>query len=126
MYVVKKSLPFSAAHALRDYDGPCARVHGHNYRVEVEVQGEKLGDNELLVDFYDLDAMLKPLVDRLDHQYLNEIPPFTEINPTAEAIAAWFFRELERIWPRDAGYVLKGVHLWETDDSCASYMNPGL
>lgn len=123
VYIVKKSLPFSAAHALRDYEGPCARVHGHNYRVEVEVAGESLLSNELLVDFYDLDALLQPLVDRLDHQLINEIPPFTEINPTAEAMAAWFFRELKKTWPQDASYKLRGVHVWETDDSCASYID---
>ena len=123
MYIVKKSLSFSAAHALRDYEGPCARVHGHNYRVEVEVWGAEVAANQLLVDFYDLDARLQPLVDRLDHQLINEIPPFTEVNPTAEALAAWFFHELARNWPEKAPYTLKGVHIWETEDSCASFVN---
>ena len=122
MYVVRKSLEFSAAHALRDYEGPCARVHGHNYRVEVEVQGPELDGRELLVDFYDVDRCLAPLLAKVDHQLLNEIPPFTEVNPTAEAIAAWFYRELARtLGPLAPGARLAAVHLWETPDSCASY-----
>jgi 6-pyruvoyltetrahydropterin/6-carboxytetrahydropterin synthase len=124
MYVIRKSLLFSAAHSLRDYDGPCARVHGHNYRVEVVVEGEETDDRELLIDFYDLDRLLQPLVDRLDHQLVNEIPPFTEVNPTAEAMAAWFYDSLA---PRVAEATgnrarLSRVDLWETDDSCASYV----
>ena len=123
MYTIRKSLPFSAAHALRDYDGPCARVHGHNYRVEVIVEGSDTDDRELLIDFYDLDRLLQPLVDRLDHRLVNEVPPFTEINPTAEAMAAWFFRELAPGVAEATGNRarLVRVDLWETDDSCASF-----
>jgi 6-pyruvoyltetrahydropterin/6-carboxytetrahydropterin synthase len=123
MFRVRKSLEFSAAHALRDYEGPCSRIHGHNYRVEVEVQGEELDGARLLIDFYEIDRMLRPLIGRLDHQFVNEIPPFDEINPTAEAMAAWFYRELTeasrgRLRP---GVRVAAVHLWETSDSCASY-----
>lgn len=127
MFTVRKSLTFSAAHALRDYDGPCARVHGHDYRVEVEVRGETLNGQEILLDFYDLDRYLKPLLARVDHQFLNEIPPFTEINPTAEAIAAWFYRELKQAFASrpDDRVRLAAVHLWETPDSCATYSEAG-
>jgi 6-pyruvoyltetrahydropterin/6-carboxytetrahydropterin synthase len=122
MYIVRKSMEFSAAHALRDYEGPCARVHGHNYRVEVEVQGPDLDERELLVDFYDVDRALVPLIATVDHQLLNEIPPFTEVNPTAEAIAAWFYRELKSaLGSLPPGGRLAAVHIWETPDSCASY-----
>lgn len=126
MFRVQKSRQFSAAHSLRNYDGPCARVHGHDYRVVIEVMGETLDGQELLVDFYDLDRYLEPLIERVDHRYLNEIPPFTETNPTAEAIAAWFFRELERAFAArpDARVRLAAVHVWETPDSCASYSEP--
>ena len=120
IFTVRKSLAFSAAHALRDYDGPCARTHGHNYRVEVELCGEKTGDDELLIDFYTVDKILEPLIAKLDHQFINEIPPFTQINPTAEAIAAWFYREFSLSLP-PGPTKLKAVHLWETEDSCASY-----
>ncbi|NNF07589.1 MAG: 6-carboxytetrahydropterin synthase QueD [Candidatus Eisenbacteria bacterium] len=123
MYRVRKSQEFSAAHSLRDYDGPCARIHGHNYRVEVDVVGDKLDDQELLVDFYEVDRLLEPIVGKVDHQYINEIPPFVEINPTAEAIAAWFFRELEPLIQTTFGGRVKlaAIHLWETQDSCASF-----
>ena len=87
MYEIQKSAEFSAAHALRDYEGPCARNHGHNYRIEIVVRGHTLDRQRLLIDFADLDRLLAPLVERLDHQNLNEIPPFDRVNPTAEASA---------------------------------------
>ena len=122
-YTIRKSMTFIAAHALRDYDGPCARTHGHNYRVEVEVQGERTDHRELLIDFYDIDALLNPLIQRVDHQFLNELEPFTTVNPTAEAIAAWFHGELKAGIAATPGppVQLAAVHIWETDDSCASY-----
>jgi 6-pyruvoyltetrahydropterin/6-carboxytetrahydropterin synthase len=123
MYEVQKSAEFSAAHTLRDYEGPCARNHGHNYRVEVVVRGEKLDPQRLLIDFADLDRILAPLVARLDHQNLNEIAPFDRVNPTAEAIAEWFYRGLvEPVTKATGGRARLGaVRLWETPDSWVVY-----
>jgi len=119
MYEVQKSAEFSAAHALRDYEGPCARNHGHNYRVEIVVRGETLDRQRLLIDFSDLDRILAPLVARLDHQNLNDIPPFDKVNPTAEAIAEWFYRGMVEAVVKATGERarLAAVRLWETPDS---------
>ncbi len=119
MFTIRKSVSFAAAHSLRDYDGPCARNHGHNYRVEVSVEGRELDSQKMLVDFVDLDAILAPLLERVDHRNLNEVPPFDEINPTAEAIAAWFHRELRsRVLEISGGRArLVEIRLWETPDA---------
>ena len=123
MYEVQKSAEFSAAHTLRDYEGPCARNHGHNYRVEIVVRGKALDAQRLLIDFADLDRILAPLVARLDHQNLNEIPPFDTVNPTAEAIAEWFYRGMVEAVSKatDGRARLAAVRLWETPDSWVVY-----
>lgn len=123
MFELQKSAEFSAAHSLREYDGPCVRNHGHNYRLEVVVQGNALDELGMLVDFGDLDAILAPLVARLDHRNLNEVSPFDTINPTAEAIAAWFYREIRpAVETSSKGRArLAAVRVWETPDACATY-----
>jgi 6-pyruvoyltetrahydropterin/6-carboxytetrahydropterin synthase len=123
MFEIRKSLEFSAAHALRDYVGPCARTHGHNYRIEAIVRGEALDPREILIDFYDLDRILAAVVEQVDHRDLNGVPPFDRVNPTAEAIAAWFYRQMaEPVREATGGRaVLAAVRLWETADACVIY-----
>ena len=94
MYLLKVEERFEAAHSLRGYDGKCARLHGHSWAVEAEVSGDKLNSLGILVDFKDVKRELKAVLDRLDHEFLNEQPPFYEINPTAENIAAFIFNEM--------------------------------
>jgi len=123
MFEIQKNAEFAAAHSLRDYDGPCARNHGHNYKVEIHVRGEALDEQRMLLDFVDLDRVLTPLLERVDHRNLNEIPPFDEINPTAEAVAAWFYQELRGpISKLSQGRArLARIRLWETSDACVTY-----
>ena len=126
MFTVRKSATFSAAHALRNYEGRCARTHGHDYRVELVIQGRELDHRDLLVDFYDLDAAMASVVERIDHRHLNEIPPFDTVNPSAEAIARWFHDELNTKIQEISGgrATLQAVRLWETPDAVAVY-EPG-
>jgi 6-pyruvoyltetrahydropterin/6-carboxytetrahydropterin synthase len=123
MFEVQKSASFSAAHALRDYEGPCARNHGHNYRVEVVVRSDRLDARLMVIDFDDLQRLLAPLVERVDHRDLNALTPFDRVNPTAEAIARWFFQELRpAVAESTEGRAhLALVRLWETPDSCVVY-----
>ncbi len=123
MYTIRKSVTFSAAHALRNYDGKCSRNHGHDYRVELIISARELDHRDLLIDYYDVDALLDPLLERVDHRNLNEIPPFDKVNPSAEAIAAWFFRELKDPVSRASNgrAHLAAVTLWETPDASATY-----
>ncbi len=123
MFEIRKSAEFAAAHSLRDYDGPCARNHGHNYKVEVVIRGEDLDPQRMLLDFTALERVLRPLIERVDHRNLNQVPPFDTINPTAEAVAAWIHRELRQPVAEAGGgrARLAAVRLWETPDACVTY-----
>jgi len=123
MFEIQTSIEFSAAHSLRDYEGPCARNHGHNYRLEIVVRTERLNDQEMVMDFAEMDRMLARVIEPVDHQNLNEIPPFDEVNPTAEAIAAWFFEKLKPAVVEATGgrAGLDRVRLWETPKACVTY-----
>ncbi|MGD0211116.1 MAG: 6-carboxytetrahydropterin synthase QueD [Desulfomonilia bacterium] len=119
MFTAKVMEGFSAAHSLRGYQGDCERLHGHNYRVEVAVESSKLDTCGIVVDFRDIKQHLQKVLSGLDHQYLNEIEPFTTLNPSAENIAKYVFHSI-------SGAVvppvrLKEVTVWENDSSCVTY-----
>jgi 6-pyruvoyltetrahydropterin/6-carboxytetrahydropterin synthase len=120
-YNLKIVTDFASAHTLRDYPGACARMHGHNWKVEAEVVATKLDDIGMGVDFRLIKQAARDIAGRLDHRYLNELEPFTQLNPTAENIAAWFYKELSA--------QLNGEHirvhaitLWETERACVRYV----
>ncbi|PYV25610.1 MAG: 6-carboxytetrahydropterin synthase QueD [Acidobacteria bacterium] len=120
MYEVSVEYTFAAGHALRNYKGKCENVHGHNYKVRVTIGGKELNSTGLLVDFVDVRDAIKALVDRLDHRFLNDLPPFDRINPSAENIAKYFCENLE---PQVHGQGLRveAVTVWETDITSATY-----
>lgn len=121
MREVMIQMSFSSAHWLRNYVGKCANLHGHNYRVEVYVRGKELDRAEMLVDFADLKASTRRVVDYLDHRNINELPPFDyEMNPTAERMAEYFLSEVGRDINNDRVQVYK-VRIWETDNCAATY-----
>ncbi len=112
---------FSSAHALRGYQGKCENTHGHNYKVEIYVRGRELNKIGLLIDFKDLKAATKKVVDYLDHTDLHELPPFEkEFKPSAEELAGYFLREVASDINDDRIEVYK-VRVWETDTCCATY-----
>ena len=78
---------FSAAHSLRGYLGDCARIHGHNWMVEVFVKCTELDSIGIGIDFRDIRAAVREVLARLDHSDLNELPLFREENPSSENIA---------------------------------------
>ncbi len=120
LHEVMIQMSFSAAHYLRDYVGKCANLHGHNYKVEVHARGRKLDQIGMLIDFTDLKAATKQVVDYLDHRNINDLPPFDrEINSTAEEIAAYFLREVGTQINNDRVQVFK-VRIWETDNCVVS------
>jgi len=123
MFEVSVEYSFAAGHALRGYKGKCENVHGHNYKVRVTVGGEKLNPIGLLIDFSDLRAALKGLVEQFDHHFLNEVEPFTETNPSAENLACYLGTELQRKIG-DQGLSVRNVTVWETDSTSASYRPP--
>ena len=124
-YLVKIFVEFAAAHRIHGYDGDCSRPHGHNFKVEVHATTPKLNEIGLALDFKDLKKMTKSLVDRFDHQDLNTVAPFNDINPTAETLAHYFFTELEKQVGADPKLSLtlnlKSVTIWENERSAASF-----
>jgi len=120
MYQINIEAHFSSAHRLRDYNGECERLHGHNWKVKISVSSEFLNNLGMVMDFRDIKSHTKILVDRLDHQYLNDIAPFTKINPTTENIAKYLFDELSKVVNTEQIKV-SGVEIWESPTCSASY-----
>ena len=123
MYEVTVEDTFAAGHYLRNYKGKCENPHGHNYKVRVTLQGAELDHAGLLLDFKDLKVVMKPVVDYLDHQMMNDITPFDVVNPSAENLAKYFFDETNKyLSGKTAGRVrVKDVTIWETDTTTATY-----
>ena len=124
MFEVTVETSFAAAHQLRNYKGKCENLHGHNYRVRVTVEGESLNAAGLLADFGEVKGLLREISERLDHKFLNEIEPFTEINPSAENVAWFICGEMQKglkAGAADAPLRIAEVRVWETDTSVAAY-----
>ncbi len=120
VYTLKVLTDFGSAHSLRDYPGDCARLHGHNWKVEVEVVARSLNELGIAIDFKTVKQVARDICGELDHRYLNEIPPFDNINPTAENIAAYLYGRIgEKINSEHAQ--IDAITLWETDNACVRY-----
>lgn len=120
-YCLKVRHSFSCAHYLRDYEGPCARMHGHDYKVEVEIVSRQLDKAGLAMDSSDIKKVLVSLTSQLDHRCANDIPPFTEINPSAENIAAWFFTSMKKGLAQFPAVTMKAVTIHETEKFSVRY-----
>jgi 6-pyruvoyltetrahydropterin/6-carboxytetrahydropterin synthase len=116
---------FAAGHALREYKGKCENVHGHNYRVQVTLRGEKLDSTGLLADFVDLKKLLREISEPLDHVFLNDMEPFTTLNPSAENIAWYICDKLQKGMHQKNEVEVAEVKVWETDVQSASYKPHG-
>jgi len=121
MFEVTIEESFSAGHALRNYHGKCENVHGHNYRCQVTLEGRQLDSIGLLVDFVELKRVVHSVLDRMDHQWLNEFPPFDAINPSAENMARFIYEEVHAGFQTKEGVCIASVKLWETDTCSATY-----
>jgi 6-pyruvoyltetrahydropterin/6-carboxytetrahydropterin synthase len=121
MFEVTIEETFAAGHALRNYHGKCENVHGHNYRCQVTIEGAELDDIGLLVDFVELKRVVHGVLDRLDHQWLNEFPPFDVLNPSAENMARYIYQQVAEGLKVRAGVRIALVKLWETDTAYATY-----
>lgn len=123
MYEVTVEAEFSSGHYLRNYRGKCENPHGHNYKVRVTLRGRELDKAGLLLDFKQLKQVMKPVIDYLDHQMINDLAPFTEINPSAENLARYFFDETNRqLNEMTSGRVsVKDCTIYETSSTTATY-----
>ncbi len=119
MFEISVEKTIACAHRLFDYDGPCESLHGHNYRVLVTYAGTELDRFGMLVDFGDVKKAFHAVLDTLDHTYLNDLPPFRDVSPSAENIAAHIFHEMERV--SFARATLLSVSVWETPTQVATF-----
>ena len=116
--IVKKE--FSSANILHGHPGNCKRMHGHNWLVEAEVQGDNTNEIGMVIDFKDIKSNLQRIISKLDHQYLNDIEPFNTENPTAENISKFIYKELSKNINTDNIKVIE-IKLWETSNSAVVY-----
>jgi len=121
MFTIFKEDDFSAAHRLREYQGKCEAVHGHNWRVQVFVRAAELDSLGMVVDFTILGKHLKEVLATLDHKDINGVPPFDTVNPSSENIARYIF-DLMAARIDDNRCEVCRVKVWETDRSCAEYV----
>lgn len=130
MFEVRVEADFAAAHFLRDYNGKCENLHGHNYKVYAHVRGEKLNEGGMLMDFSKLKGALRTVCKILDHTNLNDMEIFDQ-NPSAERIAMFIYDgiiqecksmnvDLTYEKEKDTAFLL-GVDVFETDTSRAKY-----
>jgi len=122
MFEVTVEESFSAGHALRGYRGKCENPHGHNYRVQVTVEGAKLDSVGLLYDFAHLKKIMHDVIAGMDHKFLNDQAPFDTVNPSAENIAKYFYEEASRQMAQGTnGVRIAQITVWETDNAAATY-----
>jgi len=123
MFEVTVEAGFSSGHYLRNYRGKCENPHGHNYKVRVTLAGRELDETGMLLDFKLLKNVMRPVIDYVDHQMLNDIEPFITLNPSAENISRYFYEQTNnqlremtggRVW-------IKDCTIWETDTTTATY-----
>ena len=120
MYEVNVKVGFSAAHQLRLYDGKYENLHGHNWSAQVTVEADELDAMGVGIDFVKLKQMVGEILNKLDYQNINEIPPFDELNPSAENIARWLFLKLKDQVGSQTTRV-KRVEICEMEGCGASY-----
>ncbi len=123
MYELKVLSSFSSAHALREYNGKCENIHGHNWQVEIIVASNILNEIGLVIDFKLLKKYLGEIMETLDHKFINDLDFFKKVNPSAENIASYIYEELEKIIGLNKNNNIKiiRVNVYETPSSMASY-----
>jgi 6-pyruvoyltetrahydropterin/6-carboxytetrahydropterin synthase len=121
MFVVTVQAHYDSAHFLRNYKGKCERLHGHRYVVELALATEQLDRAGIAFDFVDIKRELRGLADHLDHENLNDLPPFDELEPSAENQAKYFYEEMKRRLPAPMADAIIYAKVWETPTQWAMY-----
>ena len=121
MFIVSVQAHYDSAHFLRHYQGKCERLHGHRYVVELALATEELDRSGIAFDFVDIKKNLRELADHLDHNNLNDLPPFDTIEPSAENQAKYFYDEMKRRLPPRMADAIVYARVWETPTQWAQY-----
>ncbi|MBW2107507.1 MAG: 6-carboxytetrahydropterin synthase QueD [Deltaproteobacteria bacterium] len=125
MFELKVVTHFSAAHQLKAFRGGCETLHGHNWKIEAYVMSDALGDAGVVVDFRELKAALRSIMETLDHSFLNDLPAFKDTSPSSENIARYVADQLAQRIP-DPRVRVSRVTAWESENACATfYPNTG-
>lgn len=111
---------FDAAHYLKEYQGKCANIHGHTWRVEIKIRGNDLDQTGMLVDFSLIKKNLKAITEQLDHVLINDLTCFRETNPTAENISRYIYHEMDKSL-KEYHVLLFSVTVWESSGAAATY-----
>lgn len=120
LYTLKVLNEISSSHVIEGHTGKCARLHGHNWKIEVEVACTRLDRLGMGMDFADFKEHVKVVTEPLDHRHLNDLPGFEQCNPTAENVAAYVYLEVgKRINREDVRVV--AVTIWETSRASVRY-----
>ena len=120
MYIINVKWHYDSAHFLRDYHGKCERLHGHRYVVEAGLAFERLGEGGMAYDFSEAKRALRAVTDEMDHQNINDLPAFQELETSAENQARYIFDELKgRLGPVSENLLY--VKVWETPNQWAQY-----
>jgi len=101
--------------------GKCEELHGHNFKVEVTIAAKDLNSSGIIIDFRYVKKWLQEILDNFDHKHLNEIPFFTEINPSSENIAKYIYREM-KLKAAQAEVKVARVKVWESESAAVTYI----
>ena len=121
MFMVSVQAHYDSAHFLRHYKGKCERLHGHRYVVEMALATDELDKSGIAFDFVDVKRNLRELADYLDHNNLNDLPPFDTLEPSAENQAKYFYDEMKRRLPARMAEAIVYARVWETPTQWAQY-----
>ena len=116
MWELKIETSFAAAHHLLNYNGECENQHGHNWKVEVFIEGNNLDKSNILMDFKVLKKHVNDVIKTLDHKDINTLDDFKNVSPSSEMISKYIYEKLKKDIQ-----MLKKVSVWETNNACASY-----
>lgn len=120
MFLLNVKASYDSAHFLRNYKGKCENLHGHRYVVEAGLAFEDVAEGGMAFDFTDAKRHLRAIAGQLDHQNINDLEPFTTLEPSAENQARWIFQEMQRRLEEHAENLVY-VRVWETPNQWAQY-----
>lgn len=121
MFLLNVKASYDSAHFLRNYRGKCENLHGHHYVVEAGLAFDDVGEGGMAFDFTDAKRHLRAIAGELDHQNINDLEPFTTLEPSAENQARWIFQQMQaRLGEEMAGHLVY-VRVWETPNQWAQY-----
>jgi len=119
LYYISIETQFAASHQLHGYEGPCKELHGHTFKVRVEVKTEQIDEVGISFDFKELKAFTESVINQFDHHHINDIVPFNRKNPTAENLSHYIYHEVKKKLP--SCVTISRVTVWESATYSVSY-----